>query len=71
MDALGLARRYGSGKDRDAVMRFSTRLLLGVEPVPAWRERLNAVLGREAVDEAEAARRVTALILALPEAQLA
>ena len=71
MDTLGLARRYGSGKDRAAVLSFYTRLLLGVEPTPAWRERLNAVLGREAVAEAEAARRLAALILALPEAQLA
>jgi uncharacterized protein (DUF1800 family) len=71
MDALALARQHGHGKDRAAVLTFYTRLLLGVEPTTAWRERLNAVLAREAVDDSEAARRTAALILALPEAQLA
>ena len=71
MDALGLARRHGHGKDCDAVLTFYTRLLLGAEPTSAWRSRLNAALARDMVDDAEAARRTAALILALPEAQLA
>ncbi len=67
MDALALARRHG---EADPVA-FYTRLLLGSEPSAAWRERLAAALGPKAKDEGAAARRVTALVLALPESQLA
>jgi uncharacterized protein (DUF1800 family) len=66
MDALALARRHGE-KD---VVAFYTRLLLGREPAPAWRARLAAGAGPEVTQEAEAARRTAALILAMPEAQL-
>ena len=67
MDALALARRHG---EADPVA-FYTRLLLGAEPSPAWRDRLAAALGPKATDEGMAARRVAALVLALPESQLA
>jgi uncharacterized protein (DUF1800 family) len=67
MDALALARRHGNND----VIDFSTRLLLGVAPTAAWRERLSAALAREPADGPETARRTVALILALPEAQLA
>jgi uncharacterized protein (DUF1800 family) len=67
MDALALARRHGE-KD---VVTFFTRLLLGTEPAPAWRARLAAGVDPKATEEAEAARRTAALILAMPEAQLA
>jgi uncharacterized protein (DUF1800 family) len=67
MDALALARRHGE-KD---VVAFTTRLLLGTEPTPAWRARLSAGVDAKGTDEAEAARRTVALILAMPEAQIA
>ena len=67
MDALALAQRHGE-KD---VIAFYTRLLLGTEPAPAWRARLRAGVTPNAQDEAETARRTVALILAMPEAQLA
>jgi uncharacterized protein (DUF1800 family) len=67
MDARALAERYGE-KD---VVAFSTRLLLGIEPSPAWRARLAAGVEAKGTDEAEAAQRTVALILAMPEAQLA
>jgi uncharacterized protein (DUF1800 family) len=67
MDALGLAQRHGE-KD---VIAFYTRLLLGTEPTPSWRSRLTAGVGQNMQNEAEAARRTVALILAMPEAQLA
>jgi uncharacterized protein (DUF1800 family) len=67
MDALALARRHGE-KD---VIAFYTRLLLGTEPAPAWRARLTAAVDPKRQDEAEAARRTVALILAMPEAQVA
>jgi uncharacterized protein (DUF1800 family) len=67
MDALALARRYA---EKDLVA-FYTRLLLGVEPTPAWRQRLVAGSDPALRDQAEAARRTAALILAMPEAQLA
>jgi hypothetical protein len=66
MDVLALARRHGE-KD---IVAFATRLLLGTEPSPAWRARLAAGGGLKATEEAEAARRTVALILAMPEAQL-
>jgi uncharacterized protein (DUF1800 family) len=67
MDALALARRSGE-KD---VVAFYTRLLLGTEPAAAWRARLTAAVDPKRIDEAEAARRTVALILAMPEAQVA
>lgn len=70
LDALSLARRHGHAGGLDAALTFYTRLLLGVEPTPAWRARLTRALGRQASD-AEATRRLVALILATPEAQLA
>jgi uncharacterized protein (DUF1800 family) len=66
MDALALARRHG---DKD-VVAFYTRLLLGTEPAPAWRERLAAAVGPKVTEEGERARRRAALILAMPEAQV-
>jgi uncharacterized protein (DUF1800 family) len=65
MDAQALARRHGQPN----VVAFGTRLLLGVEPTPEWRRRLDAA--QDAKGEAEAARRTLGLILAMPEAQLA
>ncbi len=56
LDAEGLAKRHGA----DDAGAFFTRLLLGAEPSPAWRERL-----------AKAdARKTVALLLASPEAQV-
>jgi uncharacterized protein (DUF1800 family) len=66
LDALGLARRYGE-KD---VVAFYTQLLLGTEPRPEWRARVTAAVGPNRANDAEAARRTVALILATPEAQL-
>jgi uncharacterized protein (DUF1800 family) len=67
MDALALAKRHGEAD----VMTFYTRLLLGTEPTPAWNERLKGALDVKGKDEGEIARRTAALILAMPEAQLA
>jgi uncharacterized protein (DUF1800 family) len=66
MNAQGLARRHGEAN----VVAFYTRLLLGTEPTPAWRDRLTAALGAKAADEGQSARRLAGLILAMPEAQL-
>jgi uncharacterized protein (DUF1800 family) len=67
MDALKLAERH----DEADPVAFYTRLLLGAEPSPAWRDRLAAALGTKTDDEGATARRVAALVLALPESQLA
>jgi uncharacterized protein (DUF1800 family) len=66
MDALALATRHGE-KD---IAAFYTRLLLGTEPAPAWRERLTAALDPKITDDGERARRLVALILAMPGAQV-
>jgi uncharacterized protein (DUF1800 family) len=67
MDALNLARGHGEPD----IVAFATRLLLGTEALPSWRARLTAALDAKADNEAERARRVLGLILAMPEAQLA
>jgi uncharacterized protein (DUF1800 family) len=67
MDALALARLRG---ENDAIA-FYTRLLLGTEPTPAWRERIAAGVEPKVMEEAETARRTVTLILTTPEAQVA
>jgi hypothetical protein len=67
MDVLAWARRHGV----EDVVALTTRLLLGTEPTPAWRDRLAAGLEGKGTEAAETARRTVALILAMPEAQLA
>jgi hypothetical protein len=69
LDALGLARRHGERRDRESVIGFFSRLLLGREPSPAWRDRLMATLDATAQD-ADGARSIVSRILATPEAQL-
>jgi uncharacterized protein (DUF1800 family) len=64
MDARSLAKNHGE----DDVIAFYTRLLFGVEPTAEWRQRITASV--EAKDDGERARRVVALMLAMPEAQL-
>jgi hypothetical protein len=70
LDALGLATRYGRGRDRGDAITFFAELLLGAEPGPAWRSRLEAATGSPANWGPESARRAVALVLACPEAQL-
>jgi uncharacterized protein (DUF1800 family) len=67
MDALALARRHGETD----VIAFYTRLLMGTEPTAAWRARVTAAIDPKVKDEVETARRTVALILAMPESQLA
>jgi hypothetical protein len=43
---------------------------MGAEPTAAWRARLAAGVDPKVTEEAEAARRTVALILAIPEAQV-
>jgi uncharacterized protein (DUF1800 family) len=69
LDVLGLARRHGVDRGREALVDFFTRLLLGTEPTAAWRRRLEAGLPATGA-AADVARRVVALILASPEAQV-
>jgi uncharacterized protein (DUF1800 family) len=71
LDAVALAQRHGQAKDRETMIRFYTKLLLGVEPPPSWSDRLTSTLGPEKVAKPETMRKAVALILAMPEAQLA
>ena len=57
-------------KDRQTMIAFYTKLLLGTEPTPAWRDRLTAALGSANDAKPETIRKAVALILAMPEAQL-
>jgi uncharacterized protein (DUF1800 family) len=70
-DALGLARRHGHGDDLENIVTFFAELLLGAVPGRAWRERLLAAVTPKATVEPSTVRRIAALILACPEAQLA
>jgi hypothetical protein len=67
VDALALARLH---RENDAIA-FYTRLLLGTEPTPAWRDRITAGADPKVMEEAESARRTVTLILTMPEAQVA
>ena len=67
VDALALCRLRGEND----VIAFYTRLLLGTEPRPTWRDRMAAVVDPKVMEAAEAARRTVALILTMPEAQVA
>jgi uncharacterized protein (DUF1800 family) len=77
MDAIALAEQHGFSKDRDTIIAFYTMLLLGTEPTAAWCNRLTAPLspggsapGHRDEGEGETIRKVVALTLAMPEAQL-
>jgi hypothetical protein len=70
VDALGLARRHGRGDNLDSIVAFFAELLLGAVPGRAWHERLLASLGPKTAVEPATARRIAALVLACPEAQL-
>jgi hypothetical protein len=66
-----VAERHGQGLDRDTVLAFFSKLLLGVEPNLSWYKKLAAMFGPASSTPAETARRAVALILSSPEAQLA
>jgi hypothetical protein len=69
MDAISLAGRDGYREDRDGIIGFYTKLLLGIEPNAAWSDRL-AQAFRPGKDSApETIRKAVVLILAMPEAQ--
>jgi hypothetical protein len=70
VDALSLAQRHGRGDGLDSIVTFFAELLLGAVPGRAWRERLISALGPKPAVEPSSARRIAALILASPEAQL-
>jgi uncharacterized protein (DUF1800 family) len=70
VDALSLAQRHGRGDSLDSLVLFFTELLLGAVPSSGWHKRQLAALGPKAAAEPFSARRIAALILASPEAQL-
>ncbi len=63
-DPLALARRHGRSGEAGDLMAFYGELLTGTSPSAAWRDRLLA-----SADRGDA-RRLVALLLASPEAQL-
>jgi hypothetical protein len=71
LDARGLARRHGRGKDLDDLTAFFAELLTGTSQTAAWRARIRSGIDPKAKDEGEIERRAVALILASPEVQLA
>jgi uncharacterized protein (DUF1800 family) len=71
MDSVALAELHGVGKDRDAVVDFYAKLILGIEPSAEWIDRLVQAARGKGGSEAETFRNVVVLILAMPEAQLA
>lgn len=70
VDALGLARKHGRGDSLNGLVTFFAELVLGALPGRAWSERLLARLGPKAAVDSPTARRIAALVLASPEAQL-
>jgi uncharacterized protein (DUF1800 family) len=59
-DPTVLPRKYGFGTDRDSVLTFHHRLLFGIDPTAEARNRLSQL----------ESQKMTALLLASPEAQL-
>ena len=70
LDVLGLVGRHGGADDRDSAIAFLAELMFGAEPGADWHGRIATALGGAAWGPA-AARRLAALVLACPEAQLA
>jgi hypothetical protein len=70
VDALGLARRHGQADSVDALVNFYAHLFLGGMPGPAWRDRVRSALGPKSATDGRTARRIAALVLTSPEAQL-
>jgi hypothetical protein len=64
--ALTLARRHERGRDAADLVAFFGELLRGMPPTAAERDRLLAAM-KSGADEASAARRAVALLLAAPE----
>jgi hypothetical protein len=69
LGALNLALRYGRGRDATDLLAFFGELLRGEPPAAAERDRSLAAM-KSAFDEATAARRAVALLLAAPETLL-
>jgi hypothetical protein len=69
LDALGLARRHDRGRDAADLLAFYGELLRGVPPIAAERDRLLTAM-KSTADEASAARRAVALLLAGPDSLL-
>jgi uncharacterized protein (DUF1800 family) len=67
-EVLALAERLGFGRDLGAATAFATRVLLGVDARTTRYPSLEGTF-RSGLAEAEAARRILALVLASPEAQ--
>jgi uncharacterized protein (DUF1800 family) len=71
LDAVGLARRHGRGRDLDDFLAFCAELLTGTRPDGSWARRVRSSLGGGAVLDEKTARVAVALMAASPEAQLA
>jgi uncharacterized protein (DUF1800 family) len=70
LDVAGLAARNGFGGGLEPTIDFLGGLLLGIEPIRAWRDRIAEAAATQQVSPAEAARRGAALIMASPEFQV-
>jgi uncharacterized protein (DUF1800 family) len=71
VDALGLATRHGCAKALEDTLAWYGELLLGAPPSKPWHDRLLMAVGPKATAEPDTVRRLVALMLASPEAQLA
>jgi uncharacterized protein (DUF1800 family) len=71
LDGIALAKRHDRGRDLGDLLTFCTELLTGAPPDAAWHKRVLAALGPRARLDADAARAGIALIVALPEVQMA
>ncbi len=69
LDVLDLVGQHGGADDRDAAITALAERLFGAEPGADWHGRIATALGPAAWGPS-AARRLAALVLASPEAQL-
>jgi uncharacterized protein (DUF1800 family) len=70
LDVAALLGRYGVRNEVDAAITFLAEILLGAEPGGGWHERIAAAACRRAAWGPVVARRVAAMVVASPEAQL-
>jgi Protein of unknown function (DUF1800) len=70
LDAIGLTRRHGISLDHDSLLAFYAKLLLGLDPDKAWRDRLRTASEHGTSTEPQKMLHAVELILAMPEAHM-
>ena len=71
LNVIDLARRNGIGSNTDDLIAFLSGILLGLEPGHGMSQRIQTALGDGSFGDEKNLRRMVAMILSAPEAQVA